>query len=342
MTGKTNFITNLLLPFACTGILFGCSSHEHTINNQSQKVYGQHMSTTEINTSGSLTIHVVEFSSENNVNNVSVALFDFESGEKIAITTVNDDGKAIFDMVRPDHPYEVVVYKIELTGELSEQTRDTFVFNPNQPTLTIETFNANAEKLAVPIVLQNPELPNGCEITALTAIINYYGIEVDKMTLTNQYLPITPVTKKGGQLYGPDPNVAYAGNPGKKYAGYYVFADPIIEVGNQVLFENNSNLKALNLSNGSREEILSYVNSGVPVLTWTTIDWQKARTSGHWIVEGTSQKHPIYMNLHAVVLTGYADGKVTVMNPLTGYETIDEKIFFTSYESIGSHAMVIF
>ncbi|KGR78798.1 C39 family peptidase [Ureibacillus manganicus] len=341
MTGNINFIQKLLLPFTCIVILFGCSSKEHTINNESQKVFSKQMSTNELDVKDSLTIHTVEFSSKNNVKNVSVALFDFESGEKIATTTVNSEGKAIFNMVEPDQPYEVVIYKIEVTGELSEQTRDTIVFNPDHPTLTIETFNANSDNLAVPVVKQNPELPNGCEITSLTAILNYYGIEIDKMTLTKEYLPTSPVTVKDKKLYGPDPNIAYAGDPSKKYDGYYVFAEPIIEVANQVLFENNSNFKALNLSNVSREELLSYVNSGVPVLAWTTIDWKKARTFGHWIIEDTNKKHPIFMNLHAVVVTGYADGKVTVMNPLVGYETIDEKVFFSTYESLGSHAVVI-
>ncbi len=195
----------------------------------------------------------MEFSSDINVKNVSVALFDFETGEKIATTIVNNDGKAIFEMVEPDQPYEVVIYKIEQTGELSEQTRDFIVFDPENPIITIETFNANStESLAVPIVKQNPELPNGCEITSLTAILNYYGIDVDKMTLTNEYLPASPVTKKGNQLYGPDPYKAYAGDPTKKDDGYYVFADPIVEVANQVLFEHNSNYKALNLSNVSQ------------------------------------------------------------------------------------------
>ncbi|HWL25873.1 MAG TPA: C39 family peptidase [Ureibacillus sp.] len=340
--GKTNFTIKLLLPLFCTAILFGCNSQEHTIKNEQQIVYSKQMSTEALTDGKSLTIHTVEFSSNNNVNNVAVALFDFETGEKIASTTVNDNGNAIFNMVEPNQPYEVVIYKIELTGEFSEQTRDTIVFDPANPILTIETFNASSTKsLAVPIVKQNPELPNGCEVTSLTAILNYYGIDVDKVTLAKDYLPTSPVTKKGNQLYGPDPYKAFAGDPAKKYAGYYVFADPIVDVANQVLFEHNSNYKALNLSDVSREEILSYVNSGVPVLTWTTIDWKEPRTSGYWIIEDTKEKHPIYMNLHAVVLTGYADGKVTIMNPLSGNETIDEKVFFSTFKSLGSHAIVI-
>ncbi|CAM5223902.1 putative protein YvpB OS=Ureibacillus acetophenoni OX=614649 GN=SAMN05877842_103104 PE=4 SV=1 [Ureibacillus acetophenoni] len=344
MLGKHTTL-KLTLPIVCLAILLGCNSEmtneQHEMTTNEKKVYSKNFSALSSD-SNSLTIHTIEFSSDTSVKGVSVGLFDFETGEKIATTEVNAVGKAIFDMVQPDHPYEVVIYKIEQTGELSEQTKQFVVFDPENPLVTIETFNANTtESLAVPIVKQNPELPNGCEITSLTAILNYYGIVIDKITLSKEYLPTAPVTKKGNQLYGPDPYKAYAGDPTKKDDGYYVFADPIVEVANQVLFENNSNYKALNLSDVSREEILSYVNSGVPVLTWNTIDWSAPRTNGYWIIDGTNKKHPIYMNLHAVVLTGYKDGKVTIMNPLSGYETIDEKVFFNTFKALGSHAVVI-
>lgn len=332
MVGKSTI--KLILPIFCATILFGCNTQELPLNEQ--KVYKTGSDTND------LTIHTVEFSSTIDVNNVTVALLDYETGEKIAMTSVNDEGKAFFDMVEPNQPYVVVIYKIEQTGELSEQTRDFIVFDQENPIITIETFHANSTKsLAVPIVKQNPELPNGCEITSLTAILNYYGIHIDKMTLTKDYLPTAPVTKKGNQLYGPNPYMAYAGDPTSENNGYYVFANPIVDVANQVLFEKNSHYKALNLSEVSREEIISYVNAGVPVLTWTTIDWKEPRTNGHWVIEGTNELHPIFANLHAVVLTGYADGKVTVMNPLTGNETIDEKVFFQTFKLLGSHAVVI-
>ena len=64
-------------------------------------------------------------------------------------------------------------------------------------------------------------------------------------------------------------------------------------------------------------------------------------THQHIFIEGTNKKHGIYKNLHAVVMTGYGNGKVTIMNPLTGIEKIDEKTFFRAYEQLGSHALVV-
>lgn len=295
-----------------------------------------------MNFSEVLTIQTVEFSSQINVTNVGVALFEFETGEEMERSIVNDQGIATFDMVIPEKLYEVVVFRIDQKGEWMEQTREQIVFNPDHPTVQIETFNVSSiGKLNVPIVKQNPELPNGCEITSLTAILNYYGIDSNKMDLVNHYLPKEAVVNNGGKLVGPDPNIAYAGDPTKLNDGYYVYAPPIVEVANQVLFEHNSEYKAMDLTNASREEITGYVNSGVPVLTWVTIDLKKPRTSGYWAINGTNKKHHVYRNLHAVVMLGYKDDTVTVMNPLTGYEKIDADTFFESYKSLGSHAVVI-
>ena len=39
-------------------------------------------------------------------------------------------------------------------------------------------------------VLQNPELPTGCEITALTQTLNFYGFDIDKVTLIKLFLTL--------------------------------------------------------------------------------------------------------------------------------------------------------
>jgi uncharacterized protein YvpB len=55
----------------------------------------------------------------------------------------------------------------------------------------------------VPLIGQLPELPTGCEITAVTMMLNYKGCNVDKVTLANEM----PRTEKK------DPNLGYVGDP---------------------------------------------------------------------------------------------------------------------------------
>ena len=57
------------------------------------------------------------------------------------------------------------------------------------------------------IMEQYPELPTGCEITAMTMVLNYYGYNVDKVTMALDYMPkIQAEFYRGedGRLMGPD------------------------------------------------------------------------------------------------------------------------------------------
>lgn len=57
-------------------------------------------------------------------------------------------------------------------------------------------------KLNVPLINQRPELPTGCEITAVTMMLQYKGVRVDKVTLAKK-MP----------RHSSNPNLGYVGNP---------------------------------------------------------------------------------------------------------------------------------
>ena len=80
--------------------------------------------------------------------------------------------------------------------------------------------------LPVSQILQNPELPNGCEITSLCMLLRYRGFDADKCDLADRYLP------RSEFWWGTDPDAAYMGNPhlddGSPQCGYYCFAGPIV------------------------------------------------------------------------------------------------------------------
>ena len=67
-----------------------------------------------------------------------------------------------------------------------------------------------------PDLLQTPELPTGCEITALTMLLRYYGLPAGKTTMAEAYLPKTSFRLKedeDGNFYGPDINRYFVGDP---------------------------------------------------------------------------------------------------------------------------------
>ena len=66
------------------------------------------------------------------------------------------------------------------------------------------------------IIEQYPELPTGCEITAMTMVLNYYGYQVNKVTMALDYMPKVQAEfyrSEDGRLMGPDLENFFVGDP---------------------------------------------------------------------------------------------------------------------------------
>ena len=172
--------------------------------------------------------------------------------------------------------------------------------------------NGIVKEAYIPIqtLLQEPELPNGCEIVSLTAILNYYGYNVSKVIMADYHLPKQGFSRIDGKLFGPDPYKTYAGSPRVKSSGWYSFAPPIVEASNNYMATQQNKMKA---------------TKGIPIVTWVTL----------------GEYYKAYTNLHVVVLNGYKEGVVHVMNPLKGQVDYNMDAFFNSYEEMGKHAVVL-
>ena len=100
--------------------------------------------------------------------------------------------------------------------------------------------------LPVPQVLQNPELPNGCEITSLCEVLRYWGFAADKCDLADHYLP------RSARWYGADPDRVYMGDPhkddGSPETGYYCFAGPVVAAANAYLAAHGGGYTAHDLT----------------------------------------------------------------------------------------------
>ena len=121
---------------------------------------------------------------------------------------------------------------------------------------------AHSGKVNVKTVLQNPELPTGCEVTSLTMVLNYLGYEVSKLTIADEYLPKENVNC--------DPYNVFCGNPRSKNA-YGCFAPVIVKAANKYLESVGSDYKAVDITGSSPSQLYEYVKQGIPVLVWATI-----------------------------------------------------------------------
>lgn len=292
-----------------------------------------------------LTVLTVEFNSGAPIPNLYITVTDVKTGKIVEDVIGSDEGEATFSKLIEGQEYAIAATTLENSTENNGYTTiENFTYDSTKPYYRLQThFSRDEQELDVPVVMQNPELPHGCEITSLTAVLNYYGVNVTKLEMADTYLPKQKISTVDGQRFGPNPNQAFAGDPRDKANGMYVFAAPIVKAAEAVIADKQANLRVTNMSKASQDEILQLVREGVPVVTWVTLDLSKPnkKAAKGWIYKGETTPHVAYMNLHAVVLTGHLGNKVVVMDPLKGYVTYNVDQFFKSYKELGEQAVAL-
>lgn len=289
-----------------------------------------------------LTVLTVEFNSGAPIPDLYLTVTDLETGVVIEEALGSVEGEATFTKLVEGREYSIAATTLEnsVNGD-GYTTIDTFTYDTTKPYYKLQTYFSRVEQeLDVPVVMQNPELPNGCEITSLTAVLNYYGMNVSKLEMADKYLPKQDFRTVNGKRYGPNPALAYAGNPREQH-GMYVFVAPIVKAAEAVIADKQSNLHVTDMSGKSKDEILKLVQDGIPVVVWVTLDLSPPKHNKGWIYEGETVQREGYSNLHAVVLTGHMDNKVVAMDPLKGHVTYNEDQFFKSYEELGAQAVAV-
>lgn len=277
------------------------------------------------------------------LDNYRMYIVDASTSTLVDAVKSDETGEMNADELVDGKEYRLrIVAADEDSGAFRVAEEELYVHEPVSSPVVIETYvEREANRIGIPTVRQNPELPNGCEITTLTAVLTYHGLKTTKTKLADDYLPKVPFEFQEGKRIGPDPHQAYAGNPRNANEGWYAFAGPIVEASKKIIDDKGSRLITENVSGSSREEILSYMDRNIPVIVWVTLDLSPPVTSGGWYVGGTAEFHPSFTNLHAVVLDGWKDGEVIVMDPLKGLVTHPENKFFESYEALGSQAVTV-
>lgn len=182
-------------------------------------------------------------------------------------------------------------------------------------------------------IMQNPQLPSGCEITSLAMVLNYNNYTIDKLTLSDNYLPKGKVGKT-------DFNKAFVGNPRSK-SSYGCYAPVIVNTANKYLKEKGSSKRAINLTGIKLTSLYSYLDKDIPVIIWATNHMKSPYISKTWYVDG--KKLQWKSNEHCLVLTGYDKKKnvVYTCDPLRGKVSYDESLFEKRYIQMGSQSVII-
>ena len=201
-------------------------------------------------------------------------------------------------------------------------------------------------------VIQYPVLQAGCETCSLAAMLGSMGYEVEATYLVDNYLN-----------YGWDKTFedGFVGNP---YTSGVGFPPVMIACGNEYLIAQGSIYRLEDYSGNSLDKLIEFTDRGIPVMVWTTTDFQWSWFGGwsgygYWYGNGyggyaaggsgssaatdssssSSADYSWYTNEHCVLLVSATDDTVTVMDPQTGFVTCSRAQFESVYNSCGKFAV---
>ena len=192
------------------------------------------------------------------------------------------------------------------------------------------------------IMDQYPELPTGCEITAMTMVLNYYGYNVDKVTMALDYMPkIQAEFYRGedGRLMGPDLENFFVGDPTEE-TGYICGTGAIVTAANAYLTDVGSDMTAVAMKNAQPEELYDLIDQGTPVVIWCTINMEdRAETDSWYREDGTYMEWST--NDHGAVLIGYDEDTVTVADPIYSRITVSRVQFEKIFAERGGQCVIL-
>lgn len=190
------------------------------------------------------------------------------------------------------------------------------------------------QKLNVPLENQYPDLPNGCEVTSLSMLLNYYGYKTTKDKLASEIKHVDSFTNNG--KYHGDPNEGFVGYMNIANAGWCVYNKPLYDVARKYTD------KVQNYTGHSFLQVMKLVSDGHPVLIITTTKFNKVSDMQTW--QTANGKVNVTPSSHACVITGYNKKKkiVYVNDP---FGTKNKKVSWSkleaSYNQQGKQAIYI-
>jgi uncharacterized protein YvpB len=190
--------------------------------------------------------------------------------------------------------------------------------------------------LEAPAIRQHPELPAGCEVTSLTMLVQYYGINKSKLELAEE-MPkdTTPIE------WGANGSITYWGDPNQGFVGDVTGGSKAFGIYHAALFGLLEQYipTAMDLTGESFEALEEQISMGIPVIAWTTIYNDIPSKWVTWDSPGGPIK-TTFME-HAVLLVGYDEENVYANDPWTGKKNVKiaKSRFVPTWEAMGKQAL---
>jgi uncharacterized protein YvpB len=215
------------------------------------------------------------------------------------------------------------------------------------PVTTTVTIPTTKEESGVYIemvnILQNPELPTGCEIVALTSLLRFYGFNADKIQMAKNYLPISDGNKRtvDGKEYRDSFFTYFIGDPFGN--GFGCFSPAIVTAATNYLADNGGGYDIVNISGCEPSDLYDLVAEGTPVMCWATMDMVPSVYRRSWYDNATGEKLDWRINEHALILCGFdkENKTVTVNCSLEGIKEYDMSVFEARFGEMHSQAVYL-
>ncbi|MGN0665847.1 MAG: C39 family peptidase [Huintestinicola sp.] len=167
------------------------------------------------------------------------------------------------------------------------------------------------------VLNQYPEMPVGCEITCGTALLNFLGYDISMSEFADTYVKINQGTfyENDDTLVGPDPSEYFIGDPYSK--GFGCYAPVIVNALNNFFESKSSKNLAIELSDTNTADLERFIDGGVPVIVWASIDMKPFRykDATEWISDSTGEQILWPAGSHTLILVGYDDNFYYFMDP---------------------------
>lgn len=190
------------------------------------------------------------------------------------------------------------------------------------------------QKLNVPLRNQLPDLPNGCEVTSLAMLMNYYGIKVTQNELAQNIEHVESFTDNG--KYRGNPNQGFVGHMSVANAGWCVYNGPLYNLARK--YTN----RIVNITGSDFLRVLKLVSDDHPVMIITTTSFSRVNNMQTW--ETNTGKVRVTPSSHACVITGYSKKKkVVYLNNPYGIknQAVNWHNLEQSYDQQGRQALYI-
>ena len=233
-----------------------------------------------------------------------------------------------------------LVSNIEYSNDELKNEKITEMTSSDVMELNSKDYSEQYKLISVPYISQAGGYPTGCEIVSASMLLQYYEYNVSVDEFIDNYLENSFLEEVNGDLYGPNPNEVFVGDPRSVYS-YGCYAPVIVNSLNKIL--DGEHLAKNTTGSEFNELIENYIDREIPVLVWTSINLLPTSAGTQWYIRESGDKFQWINNEHCMVLVGYDEDKYYFNDPYddNGVVGHDKELVEERFKELGKQSVAI-